>query len=675
MVLNMKNFNFQSDHEFLKRVIGIKNTSDDKLKSIRLNKRHVDLCFFNSEKEKVLYSNIDEGLLHQSVEELIWALKSALIDIEKFKSVRAYRVTLKEVVSTLARVGFAKEFNESLQYLIDEFLRVILKDKRSLYCVEQVYKICIIFNRINILHEVYFQNALLNADVLDDKSLDTFRKVFSSDSKLLDKLLVVHKDSSLVNLSLIFSALASTKDIGVLYKLFSRLSSKNKANWLKINWFNFRESPVKTTILFKRFNGKYNDLLFNIDGGKLLTTLLFFNSDIDKSDFQIRYNIFYFLEDLSDKDVETMFFDIRRVEIFSSDLVSDAQVYLNGFLYKNKANHLYGKRKFILSIVFRVLVGKIKCVDVDIILNFWYDCISQDKSFRNPIYSMVGLKYKTISLIRFELTKKGLIPFVSTKARALEEFYNLSLLDLSNKRLPESKSYGYGVSVILTTYNPDLNLIKYSIKSIEKQTYKKIELIIVDDCSTTDISNSLSILVNQLSNFMDIKYIRNSLNRGQYVSRNIAAKEAQYDYIAIQDDDDISHPQRIELQMKSLIHKNKVMSFTKHIRFDESLNATVDDKEGFTIVGDAPPTLIFRKNIINMIGGFRNFRSRGDIDFRSRVIAKFGISAVSILDIPLYYMRSSMLSVSSSYEYFHRDRLNHYRACIDFAKEVRFCLE
>ena len=46
------------------------------------------------------------------------------------------------------------------------------------------------------------------------------------------------------------------------------------------------------------------------------------------------------------------------------------------------------------------------------------------------------------------------------------------------------------ISVILTTYNSS-KYLKKSVESILNQTYKKFELIIVDDCSTDDTKKKL----------------------------------------------------------------------------------------------------------------------------------------------------------------------------------------
>ncbi|EJL6998688.1 glycosyltransferase family 2 protein, partial [Vibrio cholerae] len=91
------------------------------------------------------------------------------------------------------------------------------------------------------------------------------------------------------------------------------------------------------------------------------------------------------------------------------------------------------------------------------------------------------------------------------------------------------------VSVIMPAYNSSLT-IKDSIKSVIVQSYKNIELIIVDDCSednTVEIIQSFSTLDPR------IKLIRNMINLGVAKSRNKAIADARGEYVAFLDSDDI----------------------------------------------------------------------------------------------------------------------------------------
>lgn len=102
------------------------------------------------------------------------------------------------------------------------------------------------------------------------------------------------------------------------------------------------------------------------------------------------------------------------------------------------------------------------------------------------------------------------------------------------------------VSVIIPTYNRG-RLILNSVTSVLNQTYKNIELIVVDDCST---DNTIGIL--EKINDKRLKFIRHPKNKGQNAARNTGIKASIGEYIAHHDSDDIWHLNKLEVQIKKL---------------------------------------------------------------------------------------------------------------------------
>lgn len=99
------------------------------------------------------------------------------------------------------------------------------------------------------------------------------------------------------------------------------------------------------------------------------------------------------------------------------------------------------------------------------------------------------------------------------------------------------------VSVIMPCYNEGKTLYK-AINSVLNQTYKNLELIIINDCSSDD-----SHII--IKSFKDdrIKYLVNKVNLGVTKSRNIALNIATGKYIACLDGDDTCEPKRLEKQI------------------------------------------------------------------------------------------------------------------------------
>ena len=102
------------------------------------------------------------------------------------------------------------------------------------------------------------------------------------------------------------------------------------------------------------------------------------------------------------------------------------------------------------------------------------------------------------------------------------------------------------ISVLLSVYNDDKN-IKKSIDSILSQSYKNIELLVIDDCS----SDKTYEIINEITDSR-IRIFRNKKNQGLTKSLNTLIKVSKGQILARQDSDDISLPNRLELQYNEL---------------------------------------------------------------------------------------------------------------------------
>ena len=91
-----------------------------------------------------------------------------------------------------------------------------------------------------------------------------------------------------------------------------------------------------------------------------------------------------------------------------------------------------------------------------------------------------------------------------------------------------------GITVIIPCYNV-ANYLDNCLKSIFEQTYDKLEIILIDDCSTDD---TVKVMKKLAKKDKRIKLLFNDKNGGAGYSRNIALKEATYKYISFIDSDD-----------------------------------------------------------------------------------------------------------------------------------------
>jgi GalNAc5-diNAcBac-PP-undecaprenol beta-1,3-glucosyltransferase len=104
-----------------------------------------------------------------------------------------------------------------------------------------------------------------------------------------------------------------------------------------------------------------------------------------------------------------------------------------------------------------------------------------------------------------------------------------------------------GFTVIIATYNR-ADLVGRAIESVLQQDWSKLEIIVVDDCSTDNTADIIPIMYPQ------VKYLRQEFNQGPGPARNRGLREALQPWALIIDDDDALMPgslQAIADRMKS----------------------------------------------------------------------------------------------------------------------------
>ena len=122
------------------------------------------------------------------------------------------------------------------------------------------------------------------------------------------------------------------------------------------------------------------------------------------------------------------------------------------------------------------------------------------------------------------------------------------------------------VSIITPTFNSE-RFIAETILSVQAQTYKDWEMIIVDDCST---DRTAEIVASFQEKDSRIRYLYNSTNKGSAFSRNLALQEAKGKWIAFLDSDDLWHPEKLEKQIEFMTRNDIHFSYTNYCEIDES---------------------------------------------------------------------------------------------------------
>lgn len=181
------------------------------------------------------------------------------------------------------------------------------------------------------------------------------------------------------------------------------------------------------------------------------------------------------------------------------------------------------------------------------------------------------------------------------------------------------------ISVIITTHNRS-NLLQRALNSVLQQTYKNIEIVIVNDGSK---DNTEEVIKNYMKIYPNIVYIKNEIALGGNAARNKGIMNSNGQFIAGLDDDDEFTKDRIELLINN--HDKKysfVTSRSKKIfKVGSSLTKffpviNLDIMLYLNAVGNQ---VLVKKEIIIQSGLFdEKLKRYQDYDMWLRIIEKFG---------------------------------------------------
>jgi glycosyltransferase involved in cell wall biosynthesis len=185
------------------------------------------------------------------------------------------------------------------------------------------------------------------------------------------------------------------------------------------------------------------------------------------------------------------------------------------------------------------------------------------------------------------------------------------------------------VSVIITTYNRP-HYLELTLNSVINQTYKNIEVIVVDNGNEDNQSEIIC------TNFKSLQYIKTVNTKTPAKGRNLGFKKAKGEFIAFLDDDDIWLPNKIEIQVAILLKNSDygiVHSPCQIINAEGLLQPEIigesfewRNKHGdvslkmlgkFTLM---MPTPLVKKEIIDIVGEFNEkMEAAGeDVEFWTR---------------------------------------------------------
>ena len=225
-----------------------------------------------------------------------------------------------------------------------------------------------------------------------------------------------------------------------------------------------------------------------------------------------------------------------------------------------------------------------------------------------------------LSILNKIFKNSGLAPI---KLKSPEKQLNFS--NITASATPKSFLQTEKVSVIIPAYNAE-EMIDVALESLLAQTWRNIEIIVVDDCST---DGTCKVVESFVSKDQRVKLIRKEFNEGAYPTRNRALENVTGEFIMVHDSDDWSHPQKLELQIEALTkNKSCVASMSEWVRVDEHLQIIGPWLPKGTLFDLNFSSLMFTRDVLNRLGGWDFVQVGGDAEFRSRLMTVYGQNSI-----------------------------------------------
>lgn len=205
---------------------------------------------------------------------------------------------------------------------------------------------------------------------------------------------------------------------------------------------------------------------------------------------------------------------------------------------------------------------------------------------------------------------------------------------------------GPKVSVILPAYHAETG-IQIAIESILNQSWRNIELLIVDDCSP---DNTLNVIRAYAEQDERIKVFTTPQNSGPYVARNIALQAATGEFVTVNDADDWSHRDKLRIQAEHLMQHPAILANTsEQARLTEEVQFYRRGNPGKYIFPNMSSLMFRREAVMEKLGYWDTVRFAADGEFVRRFKRQFGEGAlVNLPSGPLSFPRQSVSSLTSS---------------------------
>ncbi len=256
----------------------------------------------------------------------------------------------------------------------------------------------------------------------------------------------------------------------------------------------------------------------------------------------------------------------------------------------------------------------------------------QDSANKTLAAAMLQNSENRLRTINTIFSHRGLLPIEETESVTLD-----FISSNSAARVLKLGKLSPLVTVIIPCFNAE-KTISTALNSLSKQTYGKLEVIVVDDCSTDDSASIIKALASQDKR---IRYVRLEQNSGAYAARNKGLELSKGKLITTHDADDWSHPQKIELQVSEIRKSRKVKAVVSHwVRTTPELEFERWRMEEGWIYRNVS-SLMFRRSVFRKLGYWDTVSVNADTEYYLRILKKYGSSAIKevLPGLPLSFGR------------------------------------
>lgn len=198
---------------------------------------------------------------------------------------------------------------------------------------------------------------------------------------------------------------------------------------------------------------------------------------------------------------------------------------------------------------------------------------------------------------------------------------------------PPASIEGPRISVLMTTHQTR-DRVGPAIESLLTQTWRNLEVVVVDDASTDGTAEQVHALAERDAR---VRCLPLPVNVGTYVAKTIGLAHATGEFVTCQDSDDWAHPQKLALQMRPLLADPRLVATTsKWVRLSDDGHWHARAVHPLTRLNPASP-LFRRREVERLTGLWDAVRTGADSEFLARLRLVFGADAVRGVPLPLTF--------------------------------------